>query len=443
MAPRVDPIESDEQLPARADVVIIGGGIIGTSAALFLAEKGISVALCEKGHIAGEQSSRNWGWCRKMGRDPRELPLIIESLRLWAGMNERVEAETGFRQPGIMYLAETRAELDELEPWLEHARQYQLDTRLVTRTEAGALMPGLTGNWVGGLFTPSDGKAEPQRAAPAIANAARRRGAAILTRCAVRGIETAGGRVAAVITEKGRIACGQVVLAGGAWSRLFCGNLGIDLPQLKVLASVMRTEPLAGGPEISASGGLFGIRKRMDGGYTVATLGVRTIDLAPDNFRLFFDYLPAVRLHWKRLRLRLGRRFVEEWRMPRRWRLDETTPFEAVRTLDPPPDPYVLDRAQKAVAEAFPLFRGAAIAERWGGMIDVMPDAIPVISPVEKIPGFLIATGFSGHGFGIGPGAGRLVADIVAGDPTLVDPTPFRLTRFRDGSNPQPHPLAS
>ena len=194
MAPRVDPVSSDEALPARVDVVVIGGGIIGASTALFLAEKGVSVALCEKGHIAGEQSSRNWGWCRKMGRDPRELPLIIESLRLWQGINERVEAETGFRQAGIMYLAETQAELGELEGWLEHARQYQLDTRLLTRAEATELMPGLTGNWVGGLYTASDGKAEPQRAAPAIAKAARHKGAAIFTQCAVRGIETAGGR---------------------------------------------------------------------------------------------------------------------------------------------------------------------------------------------------------------------------------------------------------
>ncbi|MGA8756103.1 MAG: FAD-binding oxidoreductase [Stellaceae bacterium] len=443
MAPLVDPVSSDEALPARVDVVVIGGGIIGASTALFLAEKGISVALCEKGHIAGEQSSRNWGWCRKMGRDPRELPLIIESSRLWQGMNERVEAETGFRQAGIMYLAETQAELHELEGWLDHARQYQLDTRVLTRAEAAELMPGLTGNWVGGLYTASDGKAEPQRAAPAIAEAARRKGAAIFTQCAVRGIETAGGRIAAVATERGRIACSQVVLAGGAWSRLFCGNLGIDLPQLKVLASVMRTEPLSGGPEISASGGLFGIRKRMDGGYTVATLGVRTIDLVPDNFRLFVPYLPAARLHWRRLRFRIGQRFIEEWRTKRRWSLDESTPFEAVRTLDPDPDPYVLNRAQNAVIEAFPLFRGVAIAERWGGMIDVMPDAIPVISAVDNVPGFFIATGFSGHGFGIGPGAGKLVADMVAGDPTLVDPAPFRLTRFTDGSNPQPHPLAS
>ena len=443
MAPRVDPVRSDEALPAQADVVIVGGGIIGASTALFLAQKGIRAVVCEKGHIAGEQSSRNWGWCRKMGRDPRELPLIIESLRLWQGMNEMVEAETGFRQSGIMYLAETQAELGQFEAWLEHARQYQLDTRVISATEARELMPGLTGNWTGALYTASDGKAEPQMATPAIAGAARRGGAAIVTQCAVRGIETAGGRVAATVTERGRVTCNSVVLAGGAWSRLFCGNLGIELPQLKVLATVMRTQPLAGGPEISASGGLFGFRKRMDGGYTVATLGVRTIDLVPDHFRLSFDYLPAVRLHWKKLRFRVGRRWIEEWRMKRRWGLDEASPFEAVRVLDPEPDQFVVERARTAAAAAFAVFRNAIVAESWGGMIDVMPDAIPVISAVENLPGLFIATGFSGHGFGIGPGAGKLVADMVAGDPTLVDPAPFRLSRFTDGSNPRPHPLAS
>ena len=443
MAPRVDQIASDETLPARADVVIIGGGIIGTSAALFLAQKGISTVLCEKGHIAGEQSSRNWGWCRKMARDPRELPLIIESLRLWQGMNELVEAETGFRTCGIMYLGEKPEDLDRLEAWLDHAREYQLDTRVIDGDEVARLLPGSAKRWAGALYTPSDGKAEPQMAAPAIAAAARRHGATVVQQCAVRGIETAAGRVAAAVTEKGRVACQSVVLAGGAWSRLFCGNLGIDLPQLKVLGSVMRTERLDGGPEISASGGLFGYRKRMDGGYTVATLGVRTIDLVPDNFRLLPQYLPAIRLHWKKLRFRVGRRFVEEWQMPRRWGLDEPTPFEAVRVLDPAADPFVLERARNSIAEMFPAFRNVAVAESWGGMIDVMPDAIPVISAVDSLPGFFIATGFSGHGFGIGPGAGRLIADMVAGAPPIVDPNPFRLPRFTDGSNPQPHPLAS
>jgi glycine/D-amino acid oxidase-like deaminating enzyme len=443
MAPRVDPVQSDDTVPPRADVVVIGGGIIGTSAALFLAEKGVSVALCEKGHIAGEQSSRNWGWCRKMARDPREIPLVIESLRLWETMNPRVGAETGFRTCGIMYLAESQDDLGKYEGWLDHAREYQLDTRIIGAAEVARLLPGMAKPWAGALYTASDGKAEPQMAAPAIAAAAGQRGAAIIQGCAARGIETAAGRVAAVVTEKGRIACQSVVLAGGAWSRLFCGNLGVDLPQLKVLGSVMRTEKLDGGPEISASGGLFGYRKRMDGGYTVATLGVRTIDLVPDNFRLLPQYLPAARLHWKKLRFRVGRRFGEEWRMGRKWALDGPSPFEAVRVLDPAADPYVVDRARNAIAETFPAFKNVAVAESWGGMIDVMPDAIPVISAVDTMPGFYIATGFSGHGFGIGPGAGRLVADMVAGGPTLVDPTPFRLSRFTDGSNPRPHPLAS
>ena len=138
MAPHVDPVITDETVPSRADVVIVGGGIIGTSAALFLAENGVSTVLCEKGHIAGEQSSRNWGWCRKMARDPREIPLVIESLRLWQGMNERVEAETGFRTCGIMYLADNQDDLARLAGWLDHARDYQLDTRVIERRRSRA-----------------------------------------------------------------------------------------------------------------------------------------------------------------------------------------------------------------------------------------------------------------------------------------------------------------
>src|SRR5437899_2839340 len=205
MAPRVDSVRSDDVLPARADVVIIGGGIIGTSTALFLAQKGIRVVLCEKGHIAGEQSSRNWGWCRKMRRDPRELPLIIESMRLWEGMNGATGAETGYRRAGIAYLSETEERLASFEAWLEHARLYQLDSKVIGSAEVAQLMPGATKKWAGALYTATDGKAEPQKAAPAIAAAARRHGAAILTSCAVRGIETKGGRVASVVTEKGRI----------------------------------------------------------------------------------------------------------------------------------------------------------------------------------------------------------------------------------------------
>jgi glycine/D-amino acid oxidase-like deaminating enzyme len=342
-----------------------------------------------------------------------------------------------------MYLAETPADVARLETWLDHARQHQLDTRIISGHEVAQRLPSLAKNYAGALYTASDGKGEPQMAAPAIAQAARRHGATLLTGCAVRGIDTAGGRVVGVMTEKGPIACGVVVLAGGAWSRLFCGNLGIDLPQLNVVASVMRTERLDGGPEISAAGGQFGYRKRMDGGYTVSTVGARLVDIVPDSFRLFRQYLPAMRIHWKKLRFRLGRRFVDEWKIPRQWHLDASSPFEQMRVLDPAPDRFLIERARSGIIEAFPAFGTVRIAETWAGMIDVTPDAIPIISAVAKIPGFFIATGFSGHGFGIGPGAGRLMADMVTGRLPLVDPAPFRLARFTDGSNPKPHPLAS
>jgi glycine/D-amino acid oxidase-like deaminating enzyme len=438
MGPVVDPVESDETLPQRAAVVIVGGGIVGTSAALFLARKGLSVALCEKGRVAGEQSSRNWGWVRKMGRDPRELPLAIEALRLWEGMDALVEGETGFRQAGILYACETDEELERRAAWLEHARPYQLDTRLLGREELADLLPGMTRLPRGALYTRSDGRAEPQKAAPAIANAARRLGATVLTGCAVRGVETTGGRVAGVVTERGRIACDSVVLAGGAWSRLFCGNLGLRLPQLKVRSSAMRTAPLEGGPETALLMGDFAFRKRLDGGYNIAN-GVTTIaEIVPDSFRFFLEFLPALRMQWKDLRLRVGGRFLEEWRLPRRWALDAPSPFEEVRVLDPEPATALNDKALASLAGVFPAFGRARVVQHWAGLIDVTPDAVPVISPVESVPGFFVATGFSGHGFGIGPGAGRLVADLVTGGDPIVDPTPFRFSRFSDGSRPRP-----
>src|SRR5262249_58495637 len=134
-------------------------------------------------------------------------PLIIESLRLWEGMNEAVGAETGFRRTGILYLCANDAALAKRTAWLEHSRSYQLDSRLLAAGEIEKLAPGATRPSAGALYPASDGRAEPQKAAPAIAAGAQRRGAILLAPCAVRGIETAAGRVAAVVTAKGRIAC--------------------------------------------------------------------------------------------------------------------------------------------------------------------------------------------------------------------------------------------
>jgi glycine/D-amino acid oxidase-like deaminating enzyme len=250
----------------------------------------------------------------------------------------------------------------------------------------------------------------------------------------VRGIERAGGKVSGVVTEQGSIACSSVVLAGGAWSNLFCGNLGIDLPQLRVKNSVMRTEPIDGLPEVAMSAANYAFRKRLDGGYTIADGDANDVDIVPDSFRYFGQFQPALRSQWKSLRLHFGGAFFGAWKTPRRWSLDEVTPFERTRVLDPEPNVKSTDMALKRLIQAMPGFAAVKVAQCWAGTIDVTPDAVPVISPVDALPGFFIATGFSGHGFGIGPGAGKLAADLVTGARPVVDPTDFRFSRFSDGS---------
>jgi glycine/D-amino acid oxidase-like deaminating enzyme len=434
MGPEVDRIETDHELPTETGIVVIGGGIIGTCTALALTQKGVAVTLCEKGHIAGEQSSRNWGWVRKNGRDSRELPLIIESLRIWQGLNQTVGAETGFRTCGIVSIANSDADRARHEKWVEEAQQYQMGSRIVEGAELEALVPGCERRFRSALYNPTDGRAEPQKAAPAIAAAARREGARVVTDCAVRGLDIVGGRVVGVITEKGRIKCDGVVLAGGAWSRLFCGAFDITLPQLKVLSSVVRTAPIAGLPECSVNTGEFAFRKRLDGGYNIAGGGNHTVPIVPDTFRFFRQFLPALRAEWGQLHLRLDDRFMTEARQPRRWDMEKPSPFEATRVLDPAPDKARSARAVARMKAQFPAAAGMQIAQHWAGLIDVTPDAVPVISGVGDMPGLVIATGFSGHGFGIGPGAGRLAADLAVGDAPVVDPTPFRFSRFSDGT---------
>lgn len=426
-----DAVSSTQTLPAKVDVVIIGGGIVGVSTALELAERGVSVALCEKGLIAGEQSGRNWGWVRQMGRDPSELPLAIESLSLWKGMNNRVGEETGFRQTGIAYLCRNARQEAEYEAWLVHARNFGLDSRLLRTEELRQHLPGMTGRFAAALHTSTDGRAEPFKAAPAVARGAIRAGAHVLTGCAVRAVERSAGRVSGVITERGRIACSSVILAGGAWSRLFSGNMGIDFPQLKILGSVARATAVEGVPDMPVGADNFSFRKRLDGSFSIAMRNANIAPIVPDSFRLFADFVPTLIKSWRELKLRVGNRFFQEWRTPRSWASDEVSPFEQVRILDPVPFERFNREGLAHLVKAFPAFANSRITQSWAGLIDVTPDAVPVIGPAGGVPGFFIASGFSGHGFGIGPGAGKLMADIVTGAEPCVDPAPFRFDRFK------------
>ena len=240
------------------------------------------------------------------------------------------------------------------------------------------------------------------------------------------------------IRDSGSVQCSTVILAGGAWSSTFCRNLDLRLPLLMTIGSVFRTAPLNDAPERSVSGAGFAIRKRLDGGYTVSHGSISSFDIVPDSFRFLKDFLPLAWMARKILRPTWTNRFKTEWRQKNKWSLDEQSPFEHIRTLDPMPIQSTLNKSKQNLIHAFPAFQDIEVVESWGGLIDATPDAVPVISPVDNLPGFFLATGLSGHGFGIGPAAGQLAADVATASEPLVDPTPFRFSRFSDGSRIQP-----
>lgn len=430
MAPQIVPVETSPALPKATTVVVIGGGIVGLSTALCLAERNVPVVVIEKGRIAGEQSSRNLGWVRKVMRPPVDLPMAQAAERLWAEMPERIGDDCGFRRAGIAYVSRTPEELAVHESWLDSVKGSGVDSRLLTPAQIAELAPGSAGNWIGGILTPSDGRAEPTIASSAIAKAALAKGAVIVENCAVRTLTTTGGQVNGVVTEQGEIRCEQVVLAGGVWSRRFLANHGVPLLTLPLVASVLRTEPMDGPTDCAVGGANFSFRKRLDGGYTITQRGALFAPLTLDHLLIGLKYLPTLIAQWHNLRVSFGRDFFADLALPRRWKADQTSPFERVRTMDPPVNQGLNDEAMHNLVAAWPIFAQAKVAQAWGGMIDVTPDSMPVIGPVKRLPNLMLATGFSGHGFGTGPAAGALVADLVMGTQPIIDPAPYRLDRF-------------
>lgn len=427
------PVTFADALPEKVDVVVIGAGVIGISIAWFLAKQGVTVAVCEKGRVAGEQSSRNWGWIRKHGRDYAELPIMMESIDLWESMANSLDEDIGFTRSGVLYLAKNAAEMAQREAWLSVAKPHKLDTQMLNARQIGALVKGNPGNWVGGAYTASDGRAEPSLAVPALARAIQKKGARISENCAVRALETSAGAVSGVITEKGVIKCSTAVCAGGAWASLFSRHHGCDFPQLTVRATVARTASAPSFFAGAAASGELAFRRRQDGGYTLAAAGGFDHFINRDSFRYSKAFLRCFLKSHHALVLRPGG-LLSRLNSTPNWRGDEVSPFERERVLNPDPSPRAIATIKKQLAAQLSPLADTHIEQVWAGMIDATPDIVPVIDAVAPLPGYYIAAGFCGHGFGIGPGAGRVMADMILGKPPGHDISRFRFGRFTDGS---------
>jgi sarcosine oxidase subunit beta len=422
------------ELPSKCDVVVVGAGIVGAGAALRLARRGVDVVLVDKGEVAFEQSSRNWGWVRQNGRNLREIPAAVASRRLWSELERDVGGDVGWCSQGNLHLAYDDGEMRLFEAWREAAARSGLETEMVSARDIDAMAPGLQDRFVGGIFSPLDGQADPHRAAQLLAEAAVAAGAVLQTGCAVTRLDVSGGRVRAVECEQGTIAAETVVVAAGAWSSRLLWPVGLALPQRKASLTVCATQPVAalGRTVVWAKG--LALRQDHAGSFVLAGPGGQVpVDLEFLRFRDEFRGAALDTSRREEVTPRLGSELPRDLAALLGGAAGCRGLWPQVRAEEPEPDTAAAQSTLARFRQALPAYACARLERVWAGFVDYTPDAIPVIDRPPAVEGLVVATGFSGHGFALGPIGGLLAAQLALQEPTEVDVRPFRLARFAEG----------
>lgn len=375
-------------IPERADVVVIGGGITGTSVAFHLAEAGIDVCLLERSELASGSTSRAAGGVRAQFSDPLNIQLGLRSLEAFGRFPERPGAEIDFEQIGYLFLLDRPEDVAVFEQSVELQNQLGLPTRMVAVEEAQELSPlaGLEGV-LAGTFCPLDGTASPEAAVQGYAAGARRHGATVVTGCDVTSIEVADGEIRSVETEQGCVETQAVVCAAGVWSPEIARMVGFGLPVEPMFREVGYTGP----------GDL------------------------PNGFPFTVDFSSGLYFHREGPGLLFG--------MADR---DQDAGFDA-----PPPDSGWLEKVVEVAERRLPGLLEMGIAGGWKGYYDMSPDYNAVVGEAPEIARFFYATGFSGHGFLQGPAIGEVIRDLYLGHDPFVDVTPLAVERF-ERSEPRP-----
>jgi glycine/D-amino acid oxidase-like deaminating enzyme len=421
-----------------ADVVVVGAGIVGCATAYYLARRGVRVVVFERSLVPGEQSRKNWGFVRQQGRDPAEVPLMMESNRIWRGLERELDADVEWTQGGNLALAADAERMGRFEAWLPVARQLGLETRLLGPGELTAVVPGLGGRWAGGMFTPSDGHAEPAKATGAFYRAAMRLGAAIHLGCGVDAVLTRDGEVASVLTERGEVRTTRVVCAAGAWSSRLARTLGLALPQRWVRGTVARTTPAPPVTQAAVWGPGVAFRQRRDGSFNIAAGGALDHDVTLESVHQIRFFLPNFWKNRALFRFHVGRPLARSLAAAVPGSAARLHPLLFDRGVEPAPNPAKVRRSFFELRRVVPTPPALGIASSWAGIIDATPDLAPVIGAVERPRGFILATGFSGHGFAMGPIAGRLVSELIVDGKASLDLAPFRFSRFAEGAIGKP-----
>lgn len=408
-------INTDTELPAKLDVAVIGGGAAGVATAYELSKLGKRVGVFEKGRIAAEQSSRNWGWCRTLGRDLRELEMAKLSVQRWSELSGEIGADVGFRSTGITFVTRSKSELAGWEEWFKFAQRSDVAAEMLSKEQANKLYAESGEPWIGGVRTFHDGYADPSRAIPLLASYAADQGVAVLQHCAVNDLYFEAGRLAGIETERGLVRADCVVLAGGAWSSLFCLKQKIVLPTLNVHSSASKARD---GVHLPFQGPLkapeFSLREKDDGGYILAKSGRGTVRIVPNSLRYGLRFKGLYASRRKNIHMRLDWEFFRQLWDEFCYLYFGKSPFVKNRILDPDPDMSLVLSAYEETRRVFPGLGPDMLDYAWGGAIDNTPDGIPVVSSCEGLPGLYLCTGFSGHGFSSSMGAGRMLAEFIA-----------------------------
>jgi len=422
----------------EADVVVVGAGIVGSAAAYALARRGARVVVVERGRVPGEQSRKNWGFVRQQGRDPLEMPLVMEANRMWRGLERELGADVEWVQGGNLALAADAQRMARFEAWLPVARDFGLETRLLRGADLQRVVPGLAGDWAGGMHTPGDGHADPEKATDAFARAAVAHGARLHLDCAVQAVTRHAGAVSGVVTERGEIRATVVVCAAGAWSSRLARTLGLDLPQRWVRGTVARTTRTAAVTACAVWGPGVAFRQRRDGAFNFAAGGALDHDVTLDSLRQLRFFLPNFWKNKSLFRFHVGRPLLASVAAALPGSAARRQPLAWDRALEPVPNRAKVRRGLAELQRVLPALPPLGIARSWAGYIDAAPDLVPVLGEVPRLSGFMLATGFSGHGFAMGPIAGRLVAELILDGKPSLDISGFRFSRFAEGAIGKP-----